>query len=697
VGFQRQTKPIVPAGIDLRVPSDVGEGSLILTNWKPTALGALRSRTGHEVLATFADNVTSNYLANGSTRYVGTEAGKLYRGATEIATGLSSPTSRLVTMNEYTWIIDPTLAKKDNGSVLSPWWPAAPSSAPTLATGGAGVVNGAVRYYVTFANADGHESNPSPISAEYTAATETVDVTVPAGTSDYPIRYIYRLGGGLENAFRVGELGAGGGTVLADNYPNDAAIRDNLVLEDNHDAPPAAKGAVIYGARIVVWDDDALYWTPINEPYYFPADNRLPMGDTGDKIVTVTRKGNSLRIYKQRTIACLYGDPDDLSGALEEGKVETIGIVGPLAVAGDGAIDYLFSRDGVYAFDGNSIRKVSAELDPIFDGESKIVGVNNGGLMPAINLAELSAVALGIRYRELWVSYPVAGATRNTYTAKLDLATGRWCGDSRGITAFNWEGSDRGFTGAINRDIVALDSADTDAGDGINVNWMSRYDNQGFPHNPKEYGELVLEDVFTNGKSLDCTAYFNRGVAGGADTLALGVVVSPSGQPTKLVLPFSTNGRVADDVAIGIAGDADGASEIIIGRMTLVYHLQPRRGKLLFTQIVDLSSPFAHEAVEIDLDIDSGAADITAVLQGAIHGDLADVATWSLDTDANPGRRKFPKVFAAPVFGKLWRLRCSSTQPFQIWSARLRVRALPVLADGVQGQSWRMPAASPGN
>lgn len=694
MGYQRQTKPIVPAGIDLRTPSDIGEGSLVSTNWKPTALGSLRSRTGHEVLSTFADNITSNYLANGSTRYVGTEAGILYRGASSIVTGLTAPTLRLVTMNDFTWIMDPSAQKKDDGTTVTNWWPAPPGAAPTAASGGAGVVDGAVRYFVTRANAYGHESNPSPISAEYAANTETVDVTFAAAPADWPITYLYRIGGGLESAFRVGE--AASGTVISDNYPNDAAIRDNIPLEENHDAPPAGKGALAYGARLVAWDDENLYWTPIDTPYYFPADNRLPIGDTGDKIVTVVRKGNSLRIYKERTVACLYGDPDDLSGALEEGKVETIGLVGPLAVAGDGAIDYVFSRDGLYSFDGNSIRKVSAELDPIFGGEMKIVGVNNGGLMPPIDLTNLSAVALGIRYRELWVSYPIGGsAGRNSHTAKLDLATGRWFGDSRGISHFLWEGSDRGFTGAIDLDVVALDSADTDDGIGITVNWMSRYDDQGLPNNPKEYGELTMEDVFTNGKTLDVTAYFDRGTVA---PVVLGTITSPSGQPAPpIILPFSTDGVVGNNVAIGIAGNADGASEIIIGRMTLAFHVQPRRGKLLFTQIVDLSSPFAHEAAELDLDIDSGAADIDAMLSGAIHGAMADLTTWTLATAANPGRQKFPNVFTTTLYGKLWRLKCSSAEPFQIWSARLRVRAIPALADGVKGQKWRMPAMSPGN
>jgi hypothetical protein len=693
MGFQRQTKAILPAGLDLRVPSDIGEGSLVLTNWKPTAIGALRSRTGHEVLANFANRVTSNYLANGSTRYVGTSTGQLFRGATSIATGLTAPTARLVTLNDYTWIMDPSAQKKDNGSAVTPWWPAPPGTAPTLATGGAGVISGLLRYYVTFVNADGHESNPSPISAEYTATTETVAVTVPAGSADYPIRRIYRLGGGLEDAFLVGELSTG--TVFDDNYPNDAAIRDNITLEENHGPPPAGLGAVVYGARIVVWDEERLYWTPIDTPWYFPPDNTLPIGDTGDKIVTVTRKGNSLRIYKQRSIACLYGDPDDLSGALEEGKVTSIGIVGPLAWAEDGPMDYIFSGDGVYRFDGNAAVKVSAELDPLFDGESKLVGINNSQVMPPIDFDHLAAVAMSIRRRELWVSYPVAGSGGlNGHTAKLDLASGRWSSDSRGITAMVFEGSDRGFTGGIGNQIVALDSGDRDDTAGIEVAYMSRYDDQGKPHNPKEYGELVLEDVFTNGKSLQCVAYFDRG----ATTLALGTVVSGASQPAKLILPFGAAGRVADNVAIAIEGDADGASEIIIGQMTLAYQLQPRKGKLLFTQIVDLQGPLLHEATEAEPDIDAGAADIVVeLLVGGSTSAMAVTATWTLATAANPGRRKFSKTFDAPLYGKLWRARLTSAEPFQIWSFPLRVRAIPAFADGTQQQKWRMPVMAPGN
>lgn len=685
--YERESKQLMPAGLDLRMPSGVGEGSLVLKNWKPTALGSLRSRVGHEVLESFIGSAHTLWLAEGSDRYVGAD-NRLYKNNVQIYSGLTGIPLRLTKLNGYVWIADPAGAKKEAGGVVTDWWPAPPVTPPSGVPGAAGVLSGSdLRYFVTFANADGHESNPSPISAAVTVTNQEVDLTLPAGPADWPIRKVYRIGGGLEQAFQVASVSSG--TTHSDNYPNDAAIRDNLVLEEDHDAPPAGgKGALVYGARMIIWDDHRLYWSPVDRPYYIPASNSVPIGDEGEAILTVRAKGNEVRVYLNRSLWTAYGDLDSLAGLIER-KVDNVGIVGPHAVAEDGAIDYIHSRDGVYRYDGNQAAKVSGPLDPIFDGESQIVGVGSGDLAPKVSLANLFYLSMGIRFKELWVSYPVdsVGDLTPDYTVKLDLATGRWSQDDRGVRLFNWEGGDRSFTGVILNSVVALDSGDTDAGDPINLNYLSRYWDQGFPDNPKHYAELVLEDVYTAGQPLTVTVIFNRG----ATTLPLGTINTST--PTVVRFPIGDEGTVADNIAIEINGDS--TAEVIIGKMTIAYQVLPRRSKSAFTRVIDLGSPHVKEAVEIEIDLDITAdTQVALYCDSPIFGSVVEVETWTI---TGTGRRIRPRQFAAPFFGKLWKLHISSTGEFQVYGARLKVRELPAYADGSFNQSWTMPFVAPGN
>lgn len=129
--------------------------------------------------------------------------------------------------------------KKWDGTTFSKWGITKPATAITFAAAGAGVLTGDYMYAYTFFNSNtGHESTRSPLSAVFTAAANTVNLTGITVSADAQVtrRRIYRTTSGGAIFFFLTEIADNVTTVYADNTP-DSSLGTTEAPEDNE--PPS--------------------------------------------------------------------------------------------------------------------------------------------------------------------------------------------------------------------------------------------------------------------------------------------------------------------------------------------------------------------------------------------------------------------------------------------------------------------------
>ena len=166
-----------------------------------------------------------------------------------------------------------------------------PSAAPTVATGGAGVLDATYQYCYTYYNVnDGTESQPSTYSVEIVPALQSVNVAVVA-SSDAQVTNIrvYRIGGDLTAMTLVEEI-ANTTATYNDNL-GDLAVDGHLLdSSGNKEAPTGLKYLTETNAMFFGAVGDKLYYSDIAYVNYWSAFNFIdfPSEITG---LAVTQNG----------------------------------------------------------------------------------------------------------------------------------------------------------------------------------------------------------------------------------------------------------------------------------------------------------------------------------------------------------------------------------------------------------------------
>ena len=312
-----------------------------LRNLFVNRLGRLRVRGGNAaVMASLAAPVT------GFTRYINRTLARLVyasgpsvwiynestnAAATAIATVIAGAKVDFVTLYDTIYWTDGTSFFKWAGTgsaqalgIAAPTTPCASAVGTAGSLLAAGIASTWYGWYYTYVEADGTESNPSPISTPLLQLTNQranlsgITVSVNAAVTS---RNIYRVGGNLNTVRLVGAIADNLTTTYVDNAA-DLSVGPNL-LNFAHDVPVAGPTFfVAHKNRLAAAGDpanpyrlsfssfgNANYWpTTIYDPLNDGGYMDMPEPEFGNPIVGLANLGSILIVACAKSFYAVYGD-----------------------------------------------------------------------------------------------------------------------------------------------------------------------------------------------------------------------------------------------------------------------------------------------------------------------------------------------------------------------------------------------------
>lgn len=457
--FERQTQKLLGEGINLLAPSDlIAEGEAEkCVNWRPDQLGKLVARDGLRLqvggLGDWVHTIAHVESPPSAGWYVGVDTQLWSHSAAGLAALVRDILTGAIALFDgdflgcasfqgSLWVTNKTKRGRVVGESMYPWLPDPPTK-PAVAPA-SGYLSGTVRYYVTYLTARGYESNPSPASDDLVCELGETNggawITIPACSDPQVIGFrVYREGGLLPAPYQILGWAADGNPIedweanpwdrnaivfsdsgvvydeLGVEQSPDAGyvIENGVVLEDDHDPPPAAFGlAGPYFERLLAFNSTAhpnrVWYTPSMMPWYFRGSasddgDWFDVGEEAEPIYAISVKPHMAYVYKAHSIWRLVGDPDD---GLVELVTPHVGLRGPRAWASHGVIDYFKGNEGLHIMTGERALKFSEKVDPIFKGKTSGVAEPTNPMTTGA-AAEYAAV-MAIKNDRLYFSYPEA-------------------------------------------------------------------------------------------------------------------------------------------------------------------------------------------------------------------------------------------------------------------------------------------------
>lgn len=585
---------------------------------------------------------------------------------------------------------------------------------------------GTYQFYLTYQSTDGTlESNSSPASAAITVESQTIHIEIPSADtpSDSRVGFIniYASGGTLKGTYRIGQVPVGT-TEFIWSASDATAIANGILMPVDNDLPPAAAGIIgPHFSRLYAWSTAAnknrLFWTPPNQPQYWPgaADpqdgNWVDVGLDEEEIVWCSIHDNLLVIYKERSIWMMIGS--DPGTAQLEQKHDGCGLVNQFALAPAGQIDYFAGPNGLQLFDMAQVHNLSGDVLPLFNQEI----LNDGDLTPPGHVLpgtvavptdnSVYAIALGHALNRLFVSYAEASTGEDRVYKMFvfdegpapELQTlvrptsGRWFYEKNeisgitGFCGFLFDGTNMiGLTGSEGgnaagyglADFRSFLTTDEDGGSSIRCVYGSHYDDVGFPENDKQWLEVGIDYEYESGTAADVYLGFNAGriapvVAGHLPASARKTVqIAPGSLPGGLDAAYLAR-------SIAVIVDAETTGKLTIHNVYLYFYVEARVAIVASTIPTDLGNPKIKECKELELDIEAQTIPAAAVVVSDLPGHALTVRQTLTVAVAGRALLKYP---FATTQGLLWQL--SVAGKFRLYSARLLMRVLQVAVEGYE-------------
>lgn len=579
-----------------------------------------------------------------------------------------------------------------------------------------GSLAGTGEYFVSFANTQGEDSNPSPASEPVSCANQTVVLTGIPVSADPQVsaRWIWRIGFGSSQALLVGKISDNVTTgPWYDPTPTAQAQNQGIVMPINRTPAPPARGVVgPYMGKLVAYNTDAhparYFWTPAGQPWFFPGSDDEVLGnweDAGnddDPIVEITNHNRLLLIYKQRSRWRLVGDP---ATADAECADVTMGLVGRSAIANAGPTgDFMVGNEGIYLCNADNALKVSGPIDPIFKGDYLLL--SNGEYLPPIEKSAISGCLLEIINDRLYFSYPESGQQQNSVTLVLNITLGTWTHRRVGVgpggfSALHFEGTpyhlEAGVTIGGAGYQYSLEQGFTDGGAPIYLKWQSRFSDQGLPDNYKRYSDLKIDFQTGLGGELPSTlsvyVVYNNQIKVLLGTISANPRTTATFSLRNLGVPESDDqGLKAKNFAVRIEGAT--TSTCVIYGTYLEWYPEERIAISFDSGFTNLGQPERVKQVDyLELYATGSGQSATRVFSSDTPGALLVARDSGAATLPN-GRGNVRNRLGAIVEGRNFRYAMRSPQPFQVHHLRVRQRVIGEYVDGTIGEYFESPEFS---
>lgn len=603
-------------------------------------------------------------------------------------------------------------------------------------------LTGTGQYFVSYANADGEDSDLSPVSNTVTCQNQSIALNNVPISPDPQVteRWIWRSGFGSSQTLKVGTISDNAFGQFNDTTSTVQAQNIGVTAPTNRTLPPPARGVMgPFLGKLIAFNTDAhpcrYFWTNAGQPWFFPGSDDNDIGnweDAGsddDPLIMMTNHSRYALVYKQRSLGRLMGDPATADYEHVDG---TTGLVGTQAVVNAGALgDFMVGVEGIYLRNADYKTKISIDIDPIFKGD--YVLLTNGEYAPPIAWQWIGQSVLELCNDRLYFSYVEGGQSLPSVTlvcqlpgptAITNVPAYRWTrmrlpnggASAGGFTSLHYDGGPGNFLmGGVTQNWVSgvvhtggylyeLETGTTDNGLPIHVAWQSRFSDQGLPDNFKRYSDLEIDFQTSNNplppSTLTVYLVIDNGVKITLGTISNSVrnTVSFSLQAlSPYVSGTDVRGRNA---AVRIEGDI--TSECIIFGTYLHWYPEERAASSFDSGFTNLGIPERVKQIDY-LELYATPVSTGQTMNRMLSSDLPGSVLTSRDTTAvtlgpafvrGSTRVRLPNI----VEGRNFRLLLNSPARFQLHAIRLRQRVIGEYIDGTVGEFYESPefSVSPG-
>jgi len=372
-------------------PSDLpgessGQGTVVsgamqrLKNLRIDQQGQAKTRDGSSKINSTALGQTSiNHIREqNGTRYsfAGTV---IYEDESSIDTGLTSAQWSSILYNSFNATTDNVFAlngtdrKRIEGSNVYEWGIAAPTVAPTVATGALTGLTGDYNAKYTYLRKSGttliSESDPSPAgAAAVTLTDESLDVTWTA-SSDPQVTHVRVYRTLTDGAIYYVDQDVAIGTLTVDSNTADGSLGSAVATD--HDRPPLGSyvAGPNYNGTCFIAKENLLYFCKAKQPEYWPVTYFVEVSAPQFPIQTIVFSNGQPYALTKNKIHYIQGTGPNTFFPLEMDSITGAqGPQGAIAVQGRGI--YHVGPDGIYLYSGSDRNITQQYFRPIFRGET---------------------------------------------------------------------------------------------------------------------------------------------------------------------------------------------------------------------------------------------------------------------------------------------------------------------------------------